>query len=151
MKAIRQFNSFAIAIALALSCGSITAQADVIPAAAAASEQSKVVIQSSAGDPKNWALILNNAKNVQQELGAANVDVEIVAYGPGIGMLKLDSPVADRIEEAKKAGVKIVACRNTMKNAKLTEADMLPSTDYVPAGVVELMKKQKEGYAYIRP
>jgi intracellular sulfur oxidation DsrE/DsrF family protein len=44
-----------------------------------------------------------------------------------------------------------VACENTMKAQKLVYADMLPKIGYVPAGVVELMKKQREGYAYIRP
>ena len=100
---------------------------------------------------KTWNLALNNAKNVQQELGAKNVDIEIVAYGPGIGMLKFDSAVANRIDEAVADGVKVVACENTMKVQKLAREDMLSSAAFVPAGVVELMKKQKEGYAYIRP
>ncbi len=33
----------------------------------------------------------------------------------------------------------------------LTEADMAPSISYVMAGVVQLMKRQSEGWAYIRP
>jgi len=120
-------------------------------AADAAAAKDKVVFQVSDADPAKWNLALNNAKNVQQMIGADKVDAEIVVYGPGIGMLKLDSSVAGRIEEAKKANVTIVACENTMKAMKLTKDDMLPNTSYVPAGVVELMKKQKEGYAYIRP
>jgi uncharacterized protein len=47
--------------------------------------------------------------------------------------------------------VKIVACQNTMRNQKLTPADMSPVVGYVPAGVTELMFKQAEGWAYIRP
>lgn len=111
----------------------------------------KVVMQVSDADPAKWNLALNNAKNVQQMIGADKVDAEIVVYGPGIGMLKVDSVVANRIEDAKNAHVTIVACENTMKSMKLTKDDMLPNTSYVPAGVVELMMKQKEGYAYIRP
>lgn len=117
----------------------------------AASPRSQVVFQVSDDDAKKWNLALNNAKNVQQDLGEKNVDVEIVVYGPGIGMLKFESTVAGRIDEAIKAGVKVVACENTMKAQKLTKTDMLTTIGYVPAGVVELMKKQKEGYAYIRP
>ncbi|HEY6096254.1 MAG TPA: DsrE family protein [Gallionellaceae bacterium] len=111
----------------------------------------KVVFQVSDADPKKWNLALNNAKNAQEALGAANVDVEIVVYGPGIAMLKFDSTVASRIDEAKDAGIKVVACENTMKSQNLTHNDMLSSIGYVPAGVIELMHKQKEGYAYIRP
>ena len=111
----------------------------------------KVIFQVSDADPAKWNLALNNAKNVQQMVGADKVDAEIVVYGPGIGMLKFDSSVASRVEEAQKSNVTIVACENTMKAMKLTKADMLPNTSYVPAGVVELMRKQNEGYAYIRP
>ena len=71
--------------------------------------------------------------------------------GPGIGMIKLESPVANRVREAMAAGVKAVACENTMTNLKLAKGDMLPSLGYVPAGAVQLMRRQREGYAYIRP
>jgi len=111
----------------------------------------KVVIQVSDSDNAKWNLALNNARNIQADLGAANVDVEVVAYGPGIGMLKMDSVVAGRIDEALTGGVKVVACENTMKGQKLTQADMLKGIGYVPAGVVEIMQKQQQGWAYIRP
>ena len=112
---------------------------------------SKVVIQVSDNDPKKWNLALNNAKNVQQDLGKENVAVEIVAYGPGLPMLKMDSETGPRIAEAIGAGVKVVACENTMRNTNLTKEDMLPNLSYVKSGVPYLMKKQAEGYSYIRP
>src|SRR5450432_3334831 len=114
-------------------------------------QRNKVVIQVSDLDPAKWNLALNNARNLQSDLGAGNVDVEIVAYGPGIGMLKMDSPVGGRIDEASAAGVKVVACEITMKGQKLTRTDMLNGIGYVPAGVVELMSRQQQGWAYIRP
>ena len=121
-------------------------------APAAKAVRHKVIFQVSDADPKKWGLTLNNARNLQAELGAANVDIEIVAYGPGIGMLKADSEAANRVqEEALSQGVKVVACENTMTNQKLTRADMMNGIGYVRAGVVELMLRQKQGYAYIRP
>lgn len=48
-------------------------------------------------------------------------------------------------------GIKVVACENTLAAQKLAKADMLPDIGYVPAGVIELMNKQQQGYAYIRP
>jgi intracellular sulfur oxidation DsrE/DsrF family protein len=137
-----------------LSCIVAAALAAATPAVHAQSAQPpihKAVFQVSDADPQKWNLALNNARNVQDDLGAEATELEIVAYGPGIGMLKSDSPVAKRIADALKAGVKVVACENTMKNQKLTYADMLPDIGYVSAGVVELMKKQQQGYAYIRP
>ena len=117
----------------------------------AAIAQNKVVFQVSDSDVAKWNLTMNNIRNVQQELGADKVTIEIVAYGPGIGLLKLESPVGQRIAEALGQRVQVVACENTMTAQKLTKADMLPNISYVPAGVVELMQKQQQGYAYIRP
>jgi len=110
----------------------------------------QVVFQVSADDAKTWNLALNNAKNVQSAKGTA-AEIEIVVYGPGIGMLKGDSVVANRVSEAVKSGVKVVACQNTMRGQKLTPADMNADISYVPAGVIELMAKQQQGWTYIRP
>jgi len=140
------FQGMALALAATFSLGA-SAQSTPAPGAGKA----KVVFQVSDGEPGKWNLALNNAKNVQQDLGADKVDIEIVAYGPGIGMLKADAVTANRINEAAKSGVKVVACENTMTALKLTKADMNANIGYVPAGVVELMKRQGEGWAYIRP
>jgi uncharacterized protein len=114
-------------------------------------KQQKIAIQMSDNDPAKWNLALNNAKNVQDELGVANVEVEIVAFGPGIQMLKLDSVVNSRIGEASKAGVKVLACENSMRKLKVSKDDIAPTVGYVPAGVVHLMRRQTEGWAYLRP
>jgi intracellular sulfur oxidation DsrE/DsrF family protein len=111
----------------------------------------RVVLQMSDADPAKWNLALNNAKNIQTDLGGANVDIELVAYGPGIGMLKADSVVGNRVDEAIAAGVKVVACENTMKGQKLSQTDMLNKLSYVQAGVVEIMQRQQQGWSYIRP
>lgn len=116
-----------------------------------AARPNKLVIQVSDNDPGKWGLALSNAQNVLHDLGAETVSLEIVVYGPGIGMLRKESPMAARIAAALKGGMQIVACENTLRAQQLTHADMLPDIGYVPAGVVELMKKQQEGYAYIRP
>jgi len=120
-------------------------------AADAQTPESRVVIQVSDADPGKWNLALNNAKNLQTDLGAKNVDIEIVAYGPGIGMLKADSVVGNRITEALGAGVKVIACDNQMRGQKLEMPDMLNGIGYVPAGVVEIMRRQQEHWAYLRP
>ena len=140
------WSGWLVAAACVFLCG-IAATA----LAQSATPHSKVVIQVSDAEPAKWNLALNNARNIQTDLGAANVDIEIVAYGPGIGMLKLDSPVANRVDEANAAGVKIMACENTMRGQKLTRADMLGSVGYVSAGVVEIMQRQQQGWSYLRP
>ncbi|GAC1420126.1 MAG: hypothetical protein NVSMB6_21940 [Burkholderiaceae bacterium] len=113
--------------------------------------KTKVVLQVSDDDPKKWGLALNNAKNIQADLGGKNVDIEIVAFGPGIGMLKADSEIAARVREAKTNGIALAACENTMAAQKLKKTDMNPAVGFVPSGAVEIVKKQTAGYAYLRP
>lgn len=135
----------------ALLGGAMMLGALALPATGLAADKGKLVVQVSESNPATWNLALNNIKNVQKDLGKDNVEVEIVAYGPGIGMLKADSEVANRVSEAADAGVKVVACENTMRGQKLTKDDMNPKIGYVPAGVVEIMQRQQQGYAYVRP
>jgi len=92
-----------------------------------------------------------DVRNAQEDLGRDNVDIELVAYGPGLNMLKLESSVSALVVDAVGRGVKFIACENTMANMKVGKADMLPNLGYVKAGVVELMVKQQQGWAYIRP
>ena len=134
------------ALVLVFACfASSVAHAQIVPGKA------RLVIQMSDADPGKWRLALNNARNVQQDLGAANVEIEVVAYGPGIGMLKLDSEASGGVSQAMKEGVKVVACENTMRNQKIARGEMLGGIGYVNAGVVEIMQKQREGWSYIRP
>ena len=135
----------ALVLATALAAGLPSAHAQ------APAGKQRLVIQVSDAEPGKWRLALNNARNVQQDLGASNVEIEIVAYGPGIGMLKLDSEASSGVMQAMKEGVKVVACENTMRNQKVKREDMLGSIGYVNAGVVEIMQKQREGSAYVRP
>ena len=123
------------------------------PAAAQAQQKEhyKLVLQVSDADPAKWNLALNNAENVQQALGKDNVTVEIVAYGPGLGMLKSDSKVADRLNGALDHNVALLACGTTMKKAKVTQADLAGGVKVVPAGVVHIMQREQAGWAYVRP
>ena len=134
--------------------GAAALAAALLPGAARAQSvaaKNKVVFQVSDNDPAKWALAFNNAGNIQADVGAANVDMEIVAYGPGLAMLRTGSPVAQRVTAALQSGVRVLACQNTMKAQQLSQADMLTDIGYVPSAVVELMQRQQQGYAYIRP
>lgn len=118
---------------------------------AAAAPKNRLVLQVSDEDPKKWNAVLGNVRNVQADLGRGNVEIEVVAYGPGIAMLEADSLVANRVQDAMAAGVRFVACVNTMTAQKLTRDDMIDRIDYVQAGLVRLMQRQQQGWAYIRP
>lgn len=121
------------------------------PVASHPTAVTRIVVQVSDADPHKWNLALNNAENIQHALGARHTVIEVVAYGPGIGMLKKDSPVASRVTDASLGGIQFKACQNTMRAMHLAKADMVEEAGYVPSGVVEIIQRQQQGYTYIRP
>lgn len=132
-----------------VGAGVAAGAAGASPAAAKAGPY-RVVFQVSDADPKKWSLTLNNVKNIQAELGARNIIIEIVAYGPGIDMLKAEAEIANRVLETMQTGVAVIACENTMRNQNIARDDMISKIAFVAAGVAQLVKRQAEGYAYIR-
>src|SRR3954454_196946 len=79
----------------------------------------RVIFQVSDNDPGKWNLTLNNARNVQEDLGKDNVQIEIVAYGPGLEMLKAESKAPDRLAGALDENVGLIACEKTMANSNV--------------------------------
>jgi len=132
---------------------SLFALIPLFAAAPAFAQQKKqrVIFQVSDNDPGKWQLALNNAQNVQKDLGAQNVEIEIIAYGPGLNMLKAESKVAGGLAGALDNNVGLIACENTMQNTKVARDDMYGGIAYVMAGVTHIMKRQQEGWSYIRP
>lgn len=114
-----------------------------------------IVIQVSDDNPRTWNVALNTAEQMTIELAKENIkaEVEIVAFGPGINMLKFDSVVGSRLTKVARNGVALIACGNSMLNFKLPEKELYPDADIqiVLAGAVEIMKKQQAGWFHLRP
>ena len=125
--------------------------ADQPAANQSAAKRNHVIFSVTDNDKGKWNLVLNNATAVQHNVGPKDIDVEVVVWGPGINMLKMESVVGNRVDELIAKGIKVVACETTMHDMKITPQDMLPSVGYVPGGVIELMQKQQQGWAYVRP
>jgi intracellular sulfur oxidation DsrE/DsrF family protein len=119
----------------------------------------RLAVQVNVNEPAAMNLALNNASNVAQyykELGEP-VKIEIVAYGPGLHMLREDtSPVKDRIRSISESmpNISFKACGNTQQNMQKVEAKDIPlvsQAKVVKSGVVQLMELQEQGWSYIRP
>jgi intracellular sulfur oxidation DsrE/DsrF family protein len=120
-----------------------------------------IAIQIDQNDPQVMNLVLNNATNVIEYYRAKkqDVDIDIVAYGPGLHMLRADtSPVRDRIKRLKDIAfpskVQFSACNNTklgMEKAEGHAITIVPEATVVPSGVVHLMELQEGGWSYLRP
>ncbi len=124
--------------------------ADATATAPAASTKERAIFAVTDADPQKWAFTLGNIGNALDGLGADHADIELVVYGPAIAMLKKDSPVADKVAAALARGVRVAACQNSMRGFKIEQADLVPGVTLVPAGVVELIRREHAGYAYVR-
>lgn len=123
----------------------------------------RIAIQVDQNDPAVMNLALNNAQNVVEYYRdkGEDVNVEIVAYGPGLNMRRADtSPVKDRIAQIASATAtfpsKIVfsACNNTLKGMEKREGHaitIIPQAKIVPSGVVRIMQLEEQGWSYVRP
>ncbi|MCP4390575.1 MAG: hypothetical protein GY802_19925 [Gammaproteobacteria bacterium] len=116
--------------------------------------KNKLVIQVSTDDPRTQKIALNNAVNLQKLYGMDNIVIEIVAYGPGLGLLTKKSGQASRVESLALQDIHFSACGNTMSKVAKKSGKMpvlLEGVDQVTAGVARIMELQQQGYAYIRP
>ncbi|CAC9430761.1 hypothetical protein [uncultured Gammaproteobacteria bacterium] len=115
----------------------------------------KYVIQVSTDDAKTQKIALNNAVNLQKHYGGADkVDIEIVAFGPGLSILTTNNKNTSRVESMALNNIKFSACQNTMRGFKRKKGHFPTLTDGVdktPAGVVRIGELQQQGYSYIRP
>jgi len=119
----------------------------------------KIVVQVNEDDPKGMNLALNNVQNLvayYKDKGE-QVQIEVVAFGPGLHMLRQDtSPVKERVTAIALASpqVQFSACSNTLANMTKLEGNKPPLVSEakpVIAGVARIVELQKQGYIYLRP
>ncbi|HEY5603641.1 MAG TPA: DsrE family protein [Gammaproteobacteria bacterium] len=114
----------------------------------------KVVIQSSNSDTELQGLALVIAGNLQKHYGMDNVDIEVVAYGPGLGILTADSPNAGKVKSLLDHNVKFSACEGTLKFMETNNGKrpkLVAGVGVVADGVVRVIELQEQGYAYVYP
>ena len=118
-----------------------------------------MILQVNSNDLAAMNLALNNATNVTQyykDLGE-HVKIEVITFGPGLHMLRNDtSPVKARIEEMALSTpeVSFKACGNTqekMQKAENKDIPIVPQAQVVKSGVVRVMEREEQGWAYVKP
>lgn len=98
------------------------------------------------------ALALNNIKNLITDLGNENLQVELLVNSEGVNMLlKAALDYNDKIQELHTRSVVFSACANSMKGLNISKEQLYDFAQVVPSGVGELVKKQADGFAYIKP
>ena len=135
-----------------LSLGVVAAAALAMSrASAAAPQKHKVVFHVNVADEARWQEVLTNVENVQKAFGGSSVEIEVVAHGAGIGLVQMkNAALRDRIAAIEKTGPVFAACSNTLRKQQLTAADLTPGVRIVDSGVAELIRKQEEGFSYVK-
>ncbi len=101
-----------------------------------------------------WKLLLNNVINL---LDAAENDkfyIEVLANSEAVKYYDTKQNLQadiDIMENLNKKGVNFVACNNALRGFDIKKDTLISFVKIVPAGVMELVKKQSEGYFYIKP
>ena len=117
--------------------------------------EARIVLQMADGDEESQARVLNVANNLIKHYGGPDfVDIEIVAYGPGLSLLFPDSADQERISSLLTSGVRFVACLNTVESIERATGkrpDLIPEAVRVQTGVARLVERAQQGFVVIRP
>lgn len=109
----------------------------------------KIIYQLVSGDTLSHKQLMKQMANIQKV--APGSLMEVVCHGPGLDMLVSDkSTVATQINELTKSGVVFYACEFAMKERKVEKSQILSDAGFVPAGIIEIVTKQEQGWSYIK-
>ena len=117
--------------------------------------EAHIVLQLADGDEESQGRVLSVANNLIKHYGGPDfVDIEIVAYGPGISLLYPGSPNAERISSLLVNGVRFVGCGNTLSTIERKTGqrpELIPEAILVQTGVARLVERAADGFVVIRP
>jgi len=115
----------------------------------------RVALQISDHDPIRQTMVLSVANNLVNHYGIGEVDVEIVAFGPGLTLLRRPSQFADRITAlAEEKGVRFTYCQITVDSTEQREGQrmsLVPEASSVASGAVRIVDLVGQGYVHIAP
>jgi len=119
----------------------------------------RVIIQVTQNDPAVMNMALNNAENLVKyyEDKGDKIEVEFVAYGAGLNMVRSDtSPVKERLAaiSSNMKNVTFTGCGNTLANQSKLESKeitLVPQARLVSAGIARIVELEEEGWTYVRP
>ena len=127
-----------------LTASSITAQTAEVD-----NTPYKVVIQLTSGDTTVHHSVVKQINNLLT--GAPKSQIEVVCHNQGIYFLVTAKTLqAEKVRELKARGVVFADCENTMRDRKIKREELLPEATTVPSGVVEIVKKQRKKWAYLK-
>lgn len=130
----------------------------VAPAAAATAAppfaEHHLALQLSDATPAKQKLVLSVANNMLKLYGPDRVAIEVVAFGPGVGLLYANSTERLAVDSLIAQGVRFDVCMTTIGTIA-RETGHTPTLDpkavHVTYGVGRIMALVEKGYTLVRP
>src|SRR3954463_4197822 len=133
---------------------SAAAQAQQAPLQDKPFAEHRIVLQLSDNDPKKQGLVISVANNLMKHYDPDKIAIEIVAFGPGIELLKPDNPARKAVESLVAQGVRVDICLNTVDTLERESGkrpEFLPVATPVQVGVAQILFLTENGYTLVRP
>jgi uncharacterized protein len=114
----------------------------------------KIVLQLSDNDAKKQALVISVAYNLLKAYDPDKVAIEVVAFGPGIDLLRTESSNRKLVESLIAQGVRFDVCLNTVDTVERETGkrpDIIPAATPVQVGVGQILYLTENGYTLVRP
>jgi intracellular sulfur oxidation DsrE/DsrF family protein len=155
-----RINANGVRLAMVLLLGLLSSAAAAEDTLANAGDEkpfaeARLVLQLSEGGADDQSMVLNIANNLIKHYGGPDfVDIEIVAFGPGIELLHADNANLERISSLAASGVRFVGCMNTVSTIERstgTKLELNPVMIPVQTGVAHLVERAGQGYFVVRP
>jgi len=109
-----------------------------------------VVFEVNSGR-ESWDQVFGNIENMRKAFAPDALDVEVVCFGKGLDLLlKKNTEWEERMKASVAAGVKLVACQNSMRRHNVTTADLFPFAGQVDSGAAEVVRRQEAGWSYLK-
>ena len=143
--------SVAAALMLAAAAGARAQQATLQDKPFA---EHKIVLQLSDNDARKQGLVISVASNLMKFYDPDKVAVEIVAFGPGIDLLKPDNPIRKQVESLVAQGARVDICLNTVDTLERETGkrpEFIQAATPVQVGVAQILFLTENGYTLVRP
>ena len=114
----------------------------------------KIVLQLSDNDPRKQGLVLSVTSNLMKHYDPDKVAIEIVAFGPGIELLKPDNPNRKMVESLVAQGARFDICINTVDTVERDSGkrpEFIAAATPVQVGVAQILFLTENGYTLVRP
>jgi intracellular sulfur oxidation DsrE/DsrF family protein len=114
----------------------------------------KIVLQLSDNDPKRQGLVISVAYNLLKFFDPDKVAIEVVAFGPGIELLRTDNSNRKLVESLIAQGVRFDVCLNTVDTVERETGkrpEIIPAATPVQVGVGQILLLTENGYTLVRP